>query len=421
MKLRVFIAILNESLRFAYQNIRANLLRTLLSLLGVTIGVFCIISILTLVDSIEHNFKKSVSKFGSDVIYMQKWPLIFEAEYPWWKYINRPEVTYNEMQLLQKKFKQAEAICFTVWMRGKKLTFEDNSTEGISIRGVTHDYIRTINMTFAEGRYFSESESQRGENVAIIGINLAEQLFGSAEKAIGQRVSALQGKLRIIGVLQREGNSFNMGGSADNQCFVPYTYLRGFGDFEDGNYNPTILIKAPEHLTVDELEDELRGAMRATRRLSPRQDDNFALNKITVFLSVISSVFDKINLFGWVIAGFSILVGGFGIANIMFVSVKERTAIIGIQKALGARRVFILAQFLGEAVLLCLLGGTIGLLLIAGLSGLLNLVLPFQIILTVENMLIGLGISSLIGVLSGYVPSLQAARMDPIEAIRFSM
>ncbi|MGZ5243106.1 MAG: ABC transporter permease, partial [Bacteroidia bacterium] len=228
-------------------------------------------------------------------------------------------------------------------------------------------------------------------------------------------------KLRIIGVLQKEGSSFNMGGSADNQCFLPFNYLRAYGDYEDGQYNPTILIKAPEGVTADELEDELRGAMRATRRLSPRQDDNFALNKITVFLTVITNVFDKINLFGWVIAGFSILVGGFGIANIMFVSVKERTSIIGIQKALGARRFFILVQFLGEAVILCLLGGIIGLLLIAGLSALLNLVLPFQIILTLENMLIGLGISSLIGILSGYIPSRQAARMDPIEAIRFSM
>jgi putative ABC transport system permease protein len=421
VKLSVFFAILNESLKFAYQNIRANLLRTLLSLLGVTIGVFCIISILTLVDSIEYNFKKSVSKFGSDVIYMQKWPLIFESEYPWWKYVNRPDVTYNEMQLLQKRFTEAEAISYTVWIRGKKLSFEDNAAEGISVRGITQDYDKIIALNFAEGRYFTESESQRGENVAFLGYDLATQLFDNPQKAIGKQISALQGKLRIIGVLQKEGNSFNIGGSTDNQCFVPFSYIRPFGDYESGQYNPTILIKAPENKTVDELEDDLRGTMRTVRRLSPRQEDNFALNKITLFLNVISGVFDKINLYGWVIAGFSILVGGFGIANIMFVSVKERTSIIGIQKALGARRVFILAQFLGEAVLLCLIGGAIGLLLIAGIASLLNLVMPIKIILTLKNMLTGLGISSLIGILSGYIPSRQAARMDPIEAIRFSM
>lgn len=412
---------MRESLRFAYQNIRANLLRTLLSLLGVTIGVFCIISILTLVDSIEYNFRKSVSKFGSDVMYVQKWPMIFEADYPWWKYVNRPNVTYAEMQLLRKKLPAAEAVCFTIWMRGKKISFEDNAAESVSIRAVTHDYARTIAMNFEHGRYFTESESHRGENVALIGYTLAEQLFDNPEKAIGKQISALQGKLRIIGVLKKEGNSFNMGGSTDNQLFMPFTYLKSYGSYAANQYNPTILVKAPASLKLEALEDDLIGAMRSIRRLSPRQDENFAINKVTMFLTIISDIFSKINLYGWVIAGFSILVGGFGIANIMFVSVKERTAIIGIQKALGARRIFTMSQFLGEAVLLCLLGGIIGLLLIAGLSALFNLVSPIEIILTLENILTGLGISSLIGVLSGYIPSRQAARMDPIEAIRFSM
>ncbi|RYD73599.1 MAG: FtsX-like permease family protein, partial [Sphingobacteriales bacterium] len=301
------------------------------------------------------------------------------------------------------------------------LSYQDNAAENISIRAVTHDYLKTIAMNFELGRYFTESESQRGENVGIIGYTLAEQLFDNPEKALGQQISLMQGKVRVIGVLKKEGNSFNMGGSADNQIFVPFNYIRGFGNYDGNQYNPTILVKAKENVDVDDLEDELVGAMRSIRRLSPRQDDNFAMNKITMFLTVIEGIFEKINLYGWVIAGFSILVGGFGIANIMFVSVKERTSIIGIQKALGARRVFIMAQFLGEAVILCLLGGAIGLILIAILASLLNLVMPITIILTAKNMLTGLGISSVIGILSGYIPSRQASRMDPIEAIRFTM
>lgn len=419
MNIRAILASIQESLRFSVQSIRSNLLRTLLSLSGITIGVFCIISILTLVDSIEINIQGSISKLGDRVIFVQKWPWIFSSDYPWWKYVNRPSMKYREMELLEKKLPEADAVACNLWIFGKKISIENNTAEDVTLRVVSQEYDKTIELTFEEGRYFSEAESQRGEKVVILGNELAKNLFKNPKNAIGKKINLFNRKLRVIGILEKEGQGLGMDGGQDLQAMLPFNFVRNFGNFEEMQNNTTILVKASKSISLDAMEDEIRGSMRAIRKLHPRQEDNFSLNRITMLSNFLTGIFGKINIYGWVIAGFSILVGGFGIANIMFVSVKERTHIIGIQKALGAKDYFIMIQFLGEAVMLCVLGGVIGLTLIFLISLLLNLVLPFQIVLTFKNVMVGIGLSSLIGVIPGYIPSRQAAKLDPIEAIRF--
>jgi len=421
LKISVFLAIMGESLGFALQNIRANMLRTLLSLLGVTIGVFCIISIFTLVDSLEMNIRDSISKFGDNVIFVHKWPWAFSSEYPWWKYVNRPEVSYKDMVILQKNFKGAEAMCFSAALGGEKLTAGANTTEGISISGITEDYPKIVNLTYEAGRYFSDQESQQGDKVIVLGYDVAKSLFKTPEEAIDKKIEVMKRQLRVVGVLSKQGKALGIGSDQDKQVLVPFNLMRSLYDISSKSFSPAIMVKGKTNESLDQLEDDLTGAMRNVRSLGPWDEDNFALNRITIFTDLITKMFGKINFFGWIIAGFSILVGGFGIANIMFVSVQERTPIIGIQKSLGAKSYFILAQFLGESVFLCIIGGGIGILLIFILSLILNLVLPLQLVLTLKNALIGLGISSAIGVISGYIPSLRAAKMDPIEAIRSGM
>jgi len=397
------------------------MLRTLLSLLGVTIGVFCIISIFTLVDSLEMNIRDSISKFGDNVIFVHKWPWAFSSDFPWWKYINRPEVSYKDMQVLQKNFTQADAMCFSASLQGEKLTAGTNSAEGITVAGVTSDYYKIVNTGFEAGRFFSDEESQQGDKVIVLGYDVAKSLFNTPQQAINKNVEVMKRKMRVIGVIAKQGKALGIGSDQDKQVIVPFNFMRSMADINSKNFSPVIMVKGKPNESLDKLEDDLTGAMRNVRRLGPWDEDNFALNRITIFTDLITKMFGKINFFGWIIAGFSILVGGFGIANIMFVSVQERTPIIGIQKSLGAKSYFILAQFLGESVFLCIIGGGIGILLIFILSLILNLVLPLHLVLTLKNALIGIGISSAIGVVSGYIPSLRAAKMDPIEAIRSGM
>lgn len=409
----------SESAFFAFQYLKSNLLRTFLSLLGITIGVFCISLILTLVDSLNANIKNSFSGLGDNVVYVQKWPWLFSSDYPWWKYVNRPQVDYREYKELKKRFDKAEEIGMNAQAGRQDIRVGDRIAENVNARAVSSEFASIYNKTFNKGRFFSESEGQLGSAVAVLGYDVATNLFPNGD-GIGGEIRILNYKFKVIGVLEKEGESIFSGMSSDEQIFIPLQFLRKYYNLKSGSFGTEIVVKGKEGMDIVTLEDELRGIFRRIRKLNPKEEDNFALNRITLLTNQLDQIFNVANIAGWFIAGFSILVGGFGVANIMFVSVKERTPIIGIQKALGAPSIFIIVQFLTEAVILCLIGGSIGLILVALISLGISSYSSFQVVLSLRNVLIGLSLSSFIGLLAGLIPALQAAAMDPIKAIRQS-
>lgn len=399
----------------AFNALAVNKLRTLLSLLGITIGIFAIISVFTAVDGMESSVKGSIESLGSNVIYIEKWPWEFGEDYPWWKYWQRPQAGYKEMEQLKHSTLLADEFAFLAQSSNQTIKFNSNSVENCDIMLVSHSYANIATFNLVEGRYFTETESDGGYNVALIGSEVKRILFED-RPAEGNYIKARGRKLRVVGVLSREGESI-IGDSHDNTLLVPVNFARKFMDIRSEQLHPLIMVKAKPGVSNQELIDELKGNMRALRRLRPVEDDNFALNETKLLTTQITSLFNFISVIGGVIGGFSILVGGFGIANIMFVSVKERTGMIGIQKSLGAKRNFILLQFLTESVVLSILGGLCGIILVY-LITLLAGNFGFNMPLTSENIFLGLGISFSIGIISGFFPAYTASNLDPVEAIR---
>lgn len=387
----------------------------MLSLLGITIGIFAIIFVFSAVDSLRAKLQASVDKLGSKTVFVQKWPWGGFGDYPWWKYVNRPEPSLRDYQLLKDRLEYAQGVSYEISANERTVKYRANSVEGAGIRAASQDFNKTWNLDFQEGRYFTENESRAGSPVVLIGADIAEGLFnGSA--AVGKSIVVMGRKLNVIGVFKKEGEDM-MGMSQDKNIVMPLNFAKGIMDVESNRYDPTITVRGYEHIALDEIESEIRGAMRSIRRIKPGAEEDFALNKSTIASNQLDKMFGIVNKGGWAIGIFSILVGGFGIANIMFVSVKERTNIIGIQKSLGARNYFILLQFLFESIVLCLLGGLLGLALVY-LTTLFTKAAGFEITLFLNNIILGIGVSLAIGMISGFWPAYSASRLDPVEAIR---
>lgn len=409
----IMVKLTRESLAFAYQAIVVNKLRTFLSLFGITIGIFAIISVFTVLDWLEKGVRDSIQSLGDNVIYVQKWPWSMSNDYSWWKYMNRPQPTVDDLNAIRNKSMMASnaVLCLQV---NSLVKFGSNSAPNTSIMAVSSEYDEIRSFEIAQGRYLSPYELQSGRNAAVIGHELANELFQGISP-VGQIVKVGGRNVEIVGVFLKEGKSAIGENSHDNLVLIPINYAKSFVDFR--RVGLWIMVKASQGVSTIDLNDELRGILRTVRKLKPIDDDNFALNEISLLKQGVDKIFGMIDLAGIFIGGLSILVGGFGIANIMFVSVKERTSIIGIQKALGAKNYFILIQFLYESVLLSVLGGLIGLLLIFIVTLVASSIADSTITLTFTNIVIGLGISAITGVVFGFLPAWSASRLSPVEAI----
>jgi putative ABC transport system permease protein len=412
----LFVRLAFESFGFAWEALRSNWLRTLLSLLGVTVGIFAIIAVFSIVDSLEKSIRQSLAFLGDRVIYVQKMPWTFGPDYPWWKYFGRPAASYDEYKYLEKYLESSSAIAIFATKGNSVVKYKNNSLQRATVLGTTYGYAGVSEVKIAQGRYFSLQEMERARKVVIIGHDIAKELYPDTEP-VGKEIVIKNTKFNVIGVLEREGENFLGGPSADMQCIIPYGVFSKMYRVGRMGIEPTISLKGfdrDENLLA--LENEVRGLMRAKRSLKPREEENFALNRPEMIAQQVSSIFGVLNVAGIFIGGFAILVGAFGIANIMFVSVKERTHIIGIQKSLGAKNYVILFQFLFEAIFLSLLGGLAGLFLVFLITLIPQDSLALE--LSLGNVLTGLSISTVVGILSGVIPAFIAARLDPVEAIR---
>lgn len=354
-----------ESAVFAFQALAANKVRTLLSTLGITIGIFSIILVLSIVDSLERNVKKSIESLGKDAVIVDKWPWDFSGEYKWWKFVNRPNPTLTELKQIEENSTLAQASCYVLSMGGLTVENGSNNATGVSVNGITFDYYQVKNFNIAQGRYFTENEVNNGSSVVIIGDKLAENLFPNGI-AVDKTIVVKKNKYRVVGVIEKQGESI-FGSQFDNLVLVPINCLAQHVRLNSNRNQTTIEVKAKAGISPDMLEEELRGIMRSARKLKPGQEANFALNKTSLFDEPIKQTFKIVSIAGWIIGGLAMLVGAFGIANIMFVSVKERTNQIGIKKSLGAKNYFILIEFLVEAVVLCLAGGVVGLMVVGAI------------------------------------------------------
>jgi putative ABC transport system permease protein len=414
MILRLF----KEGFIFAVNSIIVNKLRTFLSLFGITIGIFSIISVSTVLDWMAKSIRDSISTLGDNVIYVEKWPWSFDPNFAWWDVVKWPAITIDDYQAVQNRSAKASSSCFSVFQT-KQIKYNKNLASDVIIWAATHEFENIRTFEIENGRYFSPDESSTGKNVAIVGAVMAEKLFDEVNP-VGKQISIDGNKTNVIGVFKKEGKGGIGDSGMDEMTLVPLSYGKTFINLRNKFLDATLMIKAKEGVQIQELSDETTMILRAARRLQPDELTNFSVNQSSLLSQGFDSVFAGIKIGGWVIGGFAILVGGFGIANIMFVSVRERTNIIGIQKALGAKRFFILQQFLVESVLLSVIGGLLGVLMIFIGTLVINYLYDLNIYLTVANIMLAIFISGIIGVVAGYAPAYAAAKMNPVEAIGFS-
>lgn len=413
----IYLRVLKESFNFAINALKNNKLRTFLSLLGVTIGIFSIIAVLAAVDSLKREIKGSISSLDNSTMYVGRFSF-GPSDIPEWKRAQFPDVTYDEYQYLKKSVPNLEVASFTLNVGAETIKYEDKSVERVEIGAVTDDYYEIEALQIAEGRFYNESESNSGTPVIVLGDEIANTLFGSGPASLGKEVRLYGRKFNVIGVLKKQGAGL-FGNSKDTSVFVPVNIVRRLMGENNKNLFPFIIIKPEKGVDKGEFTAMVKQKLRMARGLRPDDTDNFFVNQLQGFADLIDNITKNLNIMGLIISGFSLLVGGFGIANIMFVSVKERTSIIGIQKSLGAKNKFILFQFLFEAVILAVIGGLIGLLLVFLVSLLASQFTgDFKFVLSPWNIFIGTAISAIIGLISGILPAISASRLDPVEAIR---
>jgi putative ABC transport system permease protein len=412
--MRKTLNILASSVRLTMQELRVNKLRTSLSLIGISFGIFCIIGVLATVNSLEMNIQNQIKSLGSNTIYIDKWDYNGGPDYPWWKFVNRPEPKFEEVNFIKERSQLTSNVAFEIDAR-VNVEYDNYALQGVSLSGLTEEANDIQPLTMGFGRYISGNEFSSGSPVAIIGYTNAESLFGSAFLAIGKEIKIQDKKATIIGVIKKMGTTM-IGQDYDQSIIVSYRFARQI--VNENQSSPKIIVKGNENITSAALADELEGVMRSIRKLSPTQADNFTLNQISSFSDKVSSLFSNINLGGWAIGLLSLVVGAFGIANIMFVTVKERTPMIGLKKAIGAKRRSILSEFLLEAAIICIMGGMMGLILVFLLTLVLTNVFNFPVYISPSILTLAISICIGIGIMAGIIPAYIASRLDPVVAIR---
>lgn len=414
----MFLRLFKEGFLFAVNSVIVNKLRTFLSLFGITIGIFSIISVFTALDWMEKSIRDSVSTLGDNVLYVQKFPWSFDPNLAWWDIIKWPSISERDYQAIQKKSTKSETACFLA-AQPEKIKYKKNIANDVTVAAITIEFQDIRSFEIENGRYFSPFEASSGKNVAVIGAEIANKLFDK-ENPVGKEITIAGFKTLIIGVMKKEGKGGISDNGMDEITLVPVSFAKSFINMRNRFIDTQLMIKAKEGVAVQELSDETTMILRAARSLRPEETSDFSVNRASMLSAGLDSIFVAINIGGWVIGGFAILVGGFGIANIMFVSVRERTNIIGIQKALGAKKFFILQQFLVESMLLSMIGGLLGVFMIFLATLAVNYLWDLNMYLTLSNTILALFISGIIGIVAGYAPANAAAKMNPVEAIGFS-
>ena len=413
----VYLRLLKESFGFAMNALRSNKLRTFLSLLGVTIGIFSIIAVLAAVDSLDKKISKDLSSMDKNTIYLLKFPF-GPSDIPQWKREQFPNVKYSEYIYLKDAMTHTDELGYRIFTRSESIKYGANIVSDVQILPVSHEFIDIEGLTFAEGRFYNESEANSGAAVIVLGDDIAKSLFEDTE-AVGKNVRLYGQRFTVIGVLKKEGSTF--GGSNDSAAYIPVNFVRKMYGDNNPNLTNVIIFKPEKGVDMEEYKGEISQKLRNFRGLKAGEIDNFFINVFAGFLDFIDEILGSLRIGGIFISFFSFLVGGFGVANIMFVSVKERTNLIGIQKSLGAKNRFILFQFLFEAIILCVIGGSIGLFMVWITSLILTNILEFEFVLSIWNIIIGSGLSIIVGIVSGIIPAITASKLDPVEAIRIGM